>query len=155
LVDRARWGGAIVYAGSARQVTAQLSQAMRPLLGRLASPQLDPIVRSQIERLLRGTDCDLFPAVDRSGELDVAKDLEEHLERRLDAFQLDAAVRWHGLLRTMAASLAGVFAAMGQWAVHGAPTAVGVAAVMGVVVGGPFAWTIRDLARVLERKAEF
>ncbi|MFD6156167.1 hypothetical protein ACFWF7_24530 [Nocardia sp. NPDC060256] len=76
----------------------------------------------------------------------------EHIERRLDAFQIHVQNRWHRLLRATSAGWAGFFAAIGASVIHLGAAELVLATMGGVAIGGPVAWLIRDLARLVERR---
>jgi uncharacterized membrane protein YoaK (UPF0700 family) len=75
-------------------------------------------------------------------------------ERELDRWQLEATTAWRSLLRTISCFAAGAVSGVCALAVTRTPAAVVLAALIGVVVGGPLAWLVRDLVRVIERKAD-
>jgi adenine/guanine phosphoribosyltransferase-like PRPP-binding protein len=79
----------------------------------------------------------------------------DFIDRRVDTFQIETSNQWRGLLRTMAAAAAASIAAVTASVMDPAPDAILTAAVLGFLTGGPIAWTVRDLTRWVERKAEF
>ena len=131
----------IYYPGNIRQICAQISQELRQR-GRprsAAEPSYGPLP---------------------SGPGDPFYDLEERrfteeLEQRIDAFQIAATAQWHYLLRTMAAVISGALSLFSALAAHARLTVWIGALLFGTIVGGPFSWVIRDLARAIERRAGF
>lgn len=74
-------------------------------------------------------------------------------ERQLDAFQLRTRAQWHRMLQWVSAGSAAAFMLCVGFAVQaGAVETLG-AGLLGLVIGGPVAWAVRDLLRLVERRA--
>jgi len=78
------------------------------------------------------------------------------MEQRLDAFQLATTQRWHWLLRATSSIVAGLLlmtaAAGASWTAGFNGLFLGAA--LGLVVGGPVAWALRDLIRLVESRVD-
>ena len=148
----------ISYSGSIQQVTAQISLQLRQLVQLAAAQSLDDDSRREAFTLCLGLESPysgVLPNEEgerRAGQLATIQDL---VDRRLDIFQIEATQRWCTLMRTLSAITAGVLAAISAWAVTSSLSAIVVAALFGIFVGGPMSWITRDLTRVVERKALF
>ena len=148
----------ISYSGSIQQVTAQISLQLRQLVRLATDRDLPGDVKRKALALALGQD-DISPddmpdlwGEQRSDQLATIQDL---IDRRLDVFQIEATQRWCALMRTLGAVTAGLLAAISAWAVTSSLTAILVAALFGIFVGGPMSWITRDLTRVVERRALF
>ncbi len=147
----------IAYSGTIRQVAAQISVQLRQLVD-LSANQAVPEARRRLALALAlGTDGPFSGELPRQGDstptqLETIQDL---VDRRLDIFQIETTQRWRTLLRSLAAITAGLLSAMSAWAVAVSASAIIVASIVGVIVGGPVAWITRDLTRIVERKAQF
>jgi hypothetical protein len=121
----------ITYSGTIQQVAAQVADRLRR-----QHPQLSPA----------------RTVTDQSEEEQIWLEI---LENRVDVFQIEATARWRQLLRALACFTSALLSAFAAWAVTSAVTAIVVAMLFGLIIGGPVAWFVRDLTRVAERKAEF
>lgn len=147
----------IAYSGTIRQVAAQISGQLRQLVDFSANQALPADRRRLALGLALGTNGPF------SGELPGPIDstraqleaIQDQVDRRLDIFQIETTQRWRTLVRSLAAITAGLLSAMSAWAVAVSATAIIVASIVGVIVGGPVAWITRDLTRIVERKAQF
>ncbi|WP_410617092.1 hypothetical protein [Amycolatopsis sp. lyj-109] len=142
------------YQGSIRQVASQVSQLLREQV-RLLLREYSP--REAVERL-RGNGGLFWYVILREIERTSQREEDpsvifEHIERQVDAFQIEATVRWYTLLRAMSAVTAGVLSTLGAWATSASFAGIVVGMVLGLVVGGPVSWTVRDLVRLVERGA--
>jgi hypothetical protein len=143
-------GSPISYSGTIRQVAAQISVQLRRLVQLSADQDRPDEDRREALGLALGVD---ISRDSRQGaELGAIYDL---IDRRLDVFQIDATQQWCTLLRAVAAGTAGLLSALSASAISAPPYVVVIAAVVGVVVGGPVSWIARDLTRIVERKARF
>jgi hypothetical protein len=79
--------------------------------------------------------------------------LSRQAERQLDAFQLRTRARWRLILQWISAILAGGFMLCVSLAQDLSAEAVAVGCVLGMVIGGPVSWAVRDLVRFIETKA--
>lgn len=153
----------VTVVGSIKQVTAQLSYRMRPLVDvvvdRAANSELRLLALRAITPYgFEGRDLvSLLAYFERPYEtgLDTREELYSQLDQRLDTFQIETTQRVHRMLRISSSISAAVIAAMSAWAVSGSAAAILVAALFGLVIGGPVSWFARDIIRVFERKAEF
>ncbi|MFG1642664.1 hypothetical protein ACGFMK_20430 [Amycolatopsis sp. NPDC049252] len=145
----------ISYRGSIRQVASQVAQSLREQVRVL----LQDDSRHDARDRLTGKRVGLFWSVvirevERTSEGGVEPSaIFEYIERQVDAFQIDATTRWYTLLRATSAVAAGVLSALGVWATGASFSGIAVGLVLGLVVGGPVSWTVRDLVRLVERGA--
>ncbi|MER7457486.1 hypothetical protein [Micromonospora sp. NPDC126480] len=178
LVLSARWS----YDSTIPQLTAQIAAAHRDLVLTVRQdPGLPTWIMVRVLRTVTGDDpvVGRFPEErDDSGaeydegstaidEADLQADwrervqddrdrtLDELVERRMDLFQVEALARWRSRLRLLSATFAGAVAALAAAVTTSAVSAVLMAALLGMVVGGPISWVARDLTRVVERRAQF
>ena len=80
--------------------------------------------------------------------------LEEYIERRVDVFQMAATENWRWLLRATSAGVSAISLGFGAYVLSGW-AAVPASALLGLIVGGPTSWTLRDIVRIVERKATY
>jgi hypothetical protein len=144
----------ISYSADIQQLTAQVGHAARTLLQASADDALPHRIVRSIFACVLG-DRHVQHAVQEPPDERHQAILGEALESRLDAFQVEATAGWHSLLRTMAGGASAVLAGMLAWAVHADGPAIVLAAGLGLVIGGPISWIIRDVNRVIERKAAY
>jgi len=75
-------------------------------------------------------------------------------ERRLDTFQSEVSYRWTLLLRVLAAVSASLVGGVVALETNSRASVVFGAFILGLVIGGPFSWVIRDLTRIIESRAK-
>jgi len=68
-----------------------------------------------------------------------------YIESRLDSFQIVATARWRRVLRIISALWAGAVMVLAVAAFEGDGSALTLAVIVGLVVGGPISWTVYDL----------
>jgi hypothetical protein len=139
------------YGAPTRQLTAQLSQILRAAV--TALPQVEGDRQRDVLSLVLG------PGQPTGGLgqrplAELTDVLTAHVDRRLDTFLIDTQTRWRTLLRVLSATIAAVLLALGAWADHRGATGIWVGLWLGFAVSGPIAWTARDLARLVERRAQ-
>jgi hypothetical protein len=148
----------ISYSGSIQQVSAQISLQLRLLVQLAVDPNLpEPLHREALTLALGLNHPFAGELPDQGGQrrLEQLAVIQDLVDRRLDIFQIEATQRWDALMRTLGAIAAGVLAAISAWAVTSSLSAIFVAALFGMFVGGPMSWVTRDLTRAIERKAQF
>jgi hypothetical protein len=148
----------ISYAGTIRQVSAQISLQLRQLVQLSADSEVPADKRRLALTIVLGVDPPSgkpLPSLDDRNGISQLDEIQDLLDRRLDIFQIETTQRWCVLLRTLAAITAGLLSAISAWAVSSSLTAILVAAIVGIFVGGPISWVTRDLTRIVERKAQF
>ena len=148
----------ISYSGSIQQVTAQISLQLRQLVRLATDRSLPEELKRNALTLALGLDhtfSGTLPDPEGERRSDQIATIQDLVDRRLDIFQIEATQRWCFWMRTLGAVTAGLLAAISAWAVTSSLTAILVAALFGIFVGGPMSWITRDLTRVVERRALF
>lgn len=169
----------VVYASTSTQLAAQLSESLRQLssvivatrIGDLSLP--DEVMRSltravfgndrlyrhmlhegRLSNFIRANSIQdpYSPSAERKVDL---LGMEEHIERRVDAFQIELTTDWHLMLRALSSCLAGFFVALSVSAGHLSTTGIVVATAIGVISGGPISWILSDVVRAVEKKSMF
>ncbi|WP_069165761.1 hypothetical protein [Nocardia altamirensis] len=154
------------YGSTSRQLTGQLTESLRHFAEFLADISISEGLRDALTFATIGDRriaSDLVPVPSASLGLEIvtppdssspspAEAVYEHIERRLDIFQIQVENLWRRVLRTMAAGWAGLLAALGASVTQSGAAEVLMATIGGVVIGGPAAWLARDLARLIERR---
>ncbi|MFG1793392.1 hypothetical protein [Nocardia sp. NPDC049149] len=154
------------YGSTSRQLTGQLTESLRHFADFLADSSISEGLRDALTFATIGDRriaSDLVPAPSESLGLEVvtppdssspspSEAVYEHIERRLDIFQIQVENLWRRVLRTMSAGWAGLLAALGASVTHSGAAELLMATIGGLVIGGPAAWLARDLARLIERR---
>ncbi|MEU5263990.1 hypothetical protein [Amycolatopsis sp. NPDC021455] len=147
--------GKISYAGNLRQVAAQVSQSLREECRADLSEATED--RDALRRFISSLGPQwpmLSPRlVDRLSYEELLQLADEQIERRVDAFQIEATARWHSSLRATSALIACTLSGAGAWASGASVPAIAIALALGLVIGGPVSWTVRDIIRIIERAA--
>lgn len=80
---------------------------------------------------------------------------DANFELALDSFQSKTEADWVRLLRFLAALTASLVAGVAAMAASSSSAAAIGAFIFGLVIGGPFAWLVRDVVRLIEARARF
>ncbi|RDI63473.1 hypothetical protein [Nocardia pseudobrasiliensis] len=158
----------ISYAATSRQLAGQLADSLRYLAVFVPDPRVPDKLRHALTFAVIGDPRlvpALYPADYVKGELveraelassdELAAGLTEHIERRIDAFQILLENRWQLLIQALAATLAGLLAAAGTSLGTDSAVASAVGTISGLVIGGPIAWLCSDLVRIVRRGAAY
>ncbi|MEV6442262.1 hypothetical protein [Amycolatopsis sp. NPDC051716] len=145
----------ISYAGNLRQVAAQVSQSLREQCRADLSEATED--RDALRRFISSLGPQwpmLSPRlVERLSYEELLQLADEQIERRVDAFQIEATAHWHSSLRAASALIACALSGAGTLASGASVPAIAIALALGLVVGGPVSWTVRDIIRIIERGA--
>jgi hypothetical protein len=146
------------YSTSLSQLAAQLAQSFNLVAARLIrGDHLDEATLATLQKLLprRERSWDLPSDVDEQERADYIQFLRLEFESRLDRFLVTSTSEWRTLLQTTAALVSGVLSAVAALTAEARFSVVLGALLFGVVIGGPFAWTIRDLLNAITRRSGY